>query len=521
MIATDEYFENFIEDDDERFSEIELRVLDLEKDISEWREARTRELPRPVQRRQREHGAAGSGYLREPGPELEPEPDLADDGYQADFTEPDIGLSWEAGEHEPGWEDDERDYGWSPGEPESGDAVTFRGASAPRQREFLRATAQPPLGRDQGRTQALIEHGRQTARPRTIRRQPARRDTPRQKATGQKATGQKPGRQDTGRQDTGRQDTGRQDTGRQDTGRQGTGRQDTGRQGTGRQGTGRQDTSWQDTTRQGKGRQGTSRQGTSRQGTGRPKTSRSGAARRGRSRRSRKVAIGSVAGLAVIGIGALIVLRPGPSWPASVATVRSQITTACQNPNVAAEPSQVNFACDKDTSQILWVFSLLTSGDDPGYTDARTGRKGLEPITPTQGGEIAWSLNLHHPYNPLSAVDSLEVAARAINNIIGGATLTSANGTPTVQPGLESKPDNCARYTGSAAIISHAGFPSLCASPVTSREGRAALVADVYKQWMPGASPVAAQNASVLFQNAGNPGDPQVQEILKSLPHGE
>jgi hypothetical protein len=56
---------------------------------------------------------------------------------------------------------------------------------------------------------------------------------------------------------------------------------------------------------------------------------------------------------------------------------------------------------------------------------------------------------------------------------------------------------------------------------VTSQEGRAALVADVYKQWMPGASPVAAQNASVLFQNAGNPGDPQVQEILKSLPHAE
>jgi hypothetical protein len=56
---------------------------------------------------------------------------------------------------------------------------------------------------------------------------------------------------------------------------------------------------------------------------------------------------------------------------------------------------------------------------------------------------------------------------------------------------------------------------------VTSREGQAALVADVYRQWMPGASAVAAQNASVLFQNAGNPGDPQVQQILKSLPHGE
>ena len=446
--------------------------MDLEKDISEWREARTQEFTRPARRRQREHGAAGSGYFQEPEPELEPEPDLADDGYQADYTEPDIGLSWEADEAEPEWEDDKREYGWSPGEPEPSDAVTFRGAGAPRQREFLRAAGPPPpLGRDQGRTQALIEHGRQTARPRTIRRQPAR------------------------------QDTGWQDTGRQDTGRQGTSRQNTGRPSTGRPGT----------SRQSNGRQSTSQQ----------KASRSGAARRGRSRRGRKVAIGSVAGLAVIGIGALIILRTGPSWPASVATVKSQITTACQNPNVAAEPSQVNFACDKDTSQILWVFSLLTSGDDPGYADAKTGRKGLEPITPTQGGEIAWSLNLHHPYNPLSAVDSLEVAARAINNIIGGATLTSANGTPTVQPGLESKPENCARYTGSAAIISHAGFPSLCASPVTSREGRAALVADVYKQWMPGASPVAAQNASVLFQNAGNPGDPQVQEILKSLPHGE
>ena len=440
MIATNERFENFIEDDGDRFSEIELRVLDLEKDISEWREARTRELTRPARRRQREHGAAGPGYLRGP------EPDLADDGYQPDFTEPDIGLTWEAGEPEPGWEDDDEESGWDPGGPEAGDAVAFRGAGTPRQREFLRATGQPPPGRDQGRTQALIDHGRQTARPRTVRRQPARRDAPRQQAS----------RPDKARQDKARRDKARRDK-----------------------------------------------------------------ARRGRPRHGRKIALGAAAGLAVIGIGALIVLRAGPSWPASVATVRSQVTTACQNPNVAAEPSQVNFACDKDTSQILWVFSLLTSGNDPGYADAKTGRKGLEPITPTQGGEIAWSLNLHHPYNPLSAVDSLEVAARAINNIIGGATLTSANGAPTVQPGLESKPENCAKYTGSAAIISHAGFPSLCASPVISREGQAALVADVYKQWMPGASPVAAQNASVLFQNAGNPGDPQVQQILKSLPHGE
>jgi hypothetical protein len=442
VITTNERFENFIEDGDDRFSEIELRVLDLEKDISDWRAARTRSVTDPARRRTRERGAARPGYRPEPGP------DLAEFDDQPDFAE--HGVSWEA--DEPGWEsDDER---------EPAPAPAFRGPGAVRQREFLRATGNPAAGRDHDRTpadqsrpgrsaghtrpviedewleaadrtQELITRGRQSARPRTVRRPAAK----------PKATRQK---------------------------------------------------------------------------TSRPK-----AARRGRWRHRRAIVAGSVAGLAVLGIGAMIILRPGASWPASVTTVRSEITTACQNPNVASEPSQVNFACAKDTSQILWVFSLLTSGNDPGYADVKSGRKGLEPITPTQGGEIAWSLNLHHPYNPLSPVDSLAVAARAINNIIGGATLTSTNGNPTVQPGLEGKPENCARYTGSSAIVSHAGFPSLCASPVTSPQGQAALVADVYKQWMPGASAVAAQNASVLFQNAGNPGDPQVQAILKTLPHGQ
>jgi hypothetical protein len=254
---------------------------------------------------------------------------------------------------------------------------------------------------------------------------------------------------------------------------------------------------------------------------GRPTARRPRPRSRPRSGRRRAIAIGSVAGLIVLVIGAMLVLRKGPSWPPSVATVKSEIITACQNPNVVSEPNQVNFACDTDTSQILWVFALMTSNNDPRYADAKTGRKGLEPITPAQGGQIAWTLNLHHPYNPLNPVDSLAVAARAINNIIGGATLTGANGKPAVQPGLESKPENCARYTGSPAIISRAGFPGRCASPVTTREGQAALVADVYQRWMPGAGAVAAQNASVLFQNAGNPGDPQVQAILKTLPnHG-
>ncbi len=169
--------------------------------------------------------------------------------------------------------------------------------------------------------------------------------------------------------------------------------------------------------------------------------------------RSRKTLM-VAAGLAVILIVALVfVLRSNPSWPPSVATVQSEITTACQNSNVASEPGQVNFACGKTTSQILWVFALMTSNDNPSYSDAKTGRIGLEPITPTQGGEVAWSLNFHHPYNPDDPVDSLEVAARAINNIIGGATLTSSNGKPSVQPGLESNPANCAKYTGSAAVV--------------------------------------------------------------------
>jgi hypothetical protein len=231
----------------------------------------------------------------------------------------------------------------------------------------------------------------------------------------------------------------------------------------------------------------------------------------------RAIAGGAVAVLAAVIAIAVTLRGGGASWPASVATVQSQITVACQNPNVVAEPTQVNFACAKDTRQILWVFSLLTSGNNPGYSDNSNGRKGLEPITPSQGGDIAWSLNLHHPYDPASAADSLAVAARAINNIIGGATLTGANGAPVVQPGLESKAENCARYTGSPELTTRQGFPALCAHPVSSPSGQAALVSDVFQQWMVGTPQQVATEAGVLFQNADNPGDPRVQAILNSL----
>jgi hypothetical protein len=232
---------------------------------------------------------------------------------------------------------------------------------------------------------------------------------------------------------------------------------------------------------------------------------------------SRNLLITGVAALAV-GIGLVVALQgPGPGWPSSVAGVKQEIEVACQNPDVASDPGQVNFACGKDTSQILWVFALMTSHDNPNYTDTATGRQGLEPITPAQGGEVAWSLNLHHPYNPASPLDSLAVAARAINNIIGGATITSQSGSQVVQPGLESSPANCQRYTGSSALITRQGFPALCAEPVSSPQGEAALIADVYRQWMVGASAKDASNAALLFTNSGNPGNLQVQAVLRGL----
>lgn len=245
-------------------------------------------------------------------------------------------------------------------------------------------------------------------------------------------------------------------------------------------------------------------------------------ARPARSRRVlrhwRMIAVGTVALLAGL-IAVLVVVGGGsPGWPASVATVQAQIKQACENPDVAAEPSGLNFACGKDTQQVLWVFSLLTSGNNPGFVDQSTGRKGLEPIQVSQGGDIAWSLNLHHPYNPANPTDSLQVAARAINNIISGATLTSDNGGQLIEPGLESKAANCQKYTGSSKLHTRPGYPAQCAAPLSGSDGEAALVTDVFQQWMGGTPSRIAQQAGVLFQNADNPGNPQVQAILSSLP---
>ena len=242
---------------------------------------------------------------------------------------------------------------------------------------------------------------------------------------------------------------------------------------------------------------------------------RQSAYRRRLSRRSTLALSG--AAVVLVTVLAVIVTSGGASWPASVATVQADITRACQNPDVVSEPGQVNFACAKATRQILWVFALLTSNINANFADTKTGRQGLEPITPSQGGAVAASLNLHHPYDAANPVDSIAVAARAINDIIGGATVTGSNGTPVVQSGLESNSGNCLRYTGSGVVTSRQGFPGLCARPVSGPTGQANLVADVYRKWIVGASAAEAHDAAVLFSNADNPGDPQVQSILRKL----
>jgi hypothetical protein len=234
--------------------------------------------------------------------------------------------------------------------------------------------------------------------------------------------------------------------------------------------------------------------------------------------RKRLVMIGAPALAALLVILIVALSGGGASWPTSVTTVQNEITRACLNSDVTSEPGQVNFACAKATRQVLWVFALLTSNDNPSFADGKTGRIGLEPITPAEGGDVAWSLNLHHPYDPTNPIDSLEVAARAINNIIGGATVTGTGGSSIIQPGLESSSANCVRYTGSSVLDSRRGFPPVCARPVTAPAGQAALVADIFQKWIVGASPRAAQDAALLFQNATNPGDPQVQAILRHLP---
>src|SRR5262249_61846498 len=133
---------------------------------------------------------------------------------------------------------------------------------------------------------------------------------------------------------------------------------------------------------------------------------------------------------AVVTAIAIVLFVGKASWPPSVSTVEDQAAKACQNPDVQSEPGQVNFACAEATHKILWVFALMTSGNNANFRDPETGRAGLEPITPSQGGQVAWWLNFHHPYDPTAPIDSVAVTTPAINNTTCGATVTRATRTP-------------------------------------------------------------------------------------------
>src|SRR5205823_4987745 len=73
VITTSNKFENFIENDDEWFSDIELKVLDLEQELTEWRESRTREFTETPPRRDREMlRTGGNARQTRPGPASKP-----------------------------------------------------------------------------------------------------------------------------------------------------------------------------------------------------------------------------------------------------------------------------------------------------------------------------------------------------------------------------------------------------------------------------------------------------------------
>ena len=185
---------------------------------------------------------------------------------------------------------------------------------------------------------------------------------------------------------------------------------------------------------------------------------------------------------------AVIISSGGASWPASVATVQAEVVKACQNPDVVSEPGQVNFACAKATRQILWVFALLTSNDNPHFADTKTGRQGLEPITPSQGGAVAASLNLHHPYDPANPIDSIAVAARAINDIIGGATTDRgerrSSGTARIGEQVRELP---ALYRFRPGHLPP-GIPGYLRPPGGRTRRADGAGPDIYRKWIVGAA---------------------------------
>jgi hypothetical protein len=249
-----------------------------------------------------------------------------------------------------------------------------------------------------------------------------------------------------------------------------------------------------------------------------------------RRRRPHRRLIGFIVGLAllVIGIFAAVAFWPRATWPSQVTTMQKEIPKACQG-NVASAPNGVNFACNPTNWQILWVFALETSGGNPSYGDPATFGMGLEPVDPSHvGGYVRQLMGSSFGYNPVDPTQNLQVAARAINNIVGGAVVT-VQGKQVVQPGLMSIGANCKAYTGSAQVSTPTGgtAPAICSLPITTVQGQGALVNDIWKRWASiiygkqskaaQVTPQGARNVAVLFSNAADPGNPSVVKVLQLL----
>ena len=167
---------------------------------------------------------------------------------------------------------------------------------------------------------------------------------------------------------------------------------------------------------------------------------------------------------------------------------------------------------------MLWVFSLLTSGNNPASSTRRPGARASSrsrrPRAATSPGRSTCTIPTTRP-----------TRSTACRSRPGRSTTSSAAppsparpAGPDVEPGLESKAANCERYTGSALLVTRSGLPGPLRAAGHHRSGQAALVSDVFQQWMGGTPAAMAAQAGVLFENAGNPGNPQVQAILTSLP---
>lgn len=241
-------------------------------------------------------------------------------------------------------------------------------------------------------------------------------------------------------------------------------------------------------------------------------------ARQGRKRAQTALLV--VVAIAVIALLVRTVHTGGSGYPGNVNQVKSWISTACQNKNTLPTGSNVQFACSTQGRNILWVFALMSSGANPDYVgkmptqqEQQKGAKqrfGLMPVPAGVGTLYASSLDLGHVYSPIppkqyqsdpryvnqAAVDSLEVAALALNVDLGG---TVAYGS--VQQGLEGNkngPANCQRYTGSSAQTTLTSGLVVCAKPMTPN-GQLAAVEDLWLQWdIPGSD----QNSQTLAKNA-------------------